>query len=186
VAEVTLCLLPSLQSIPHLREWENVISITGAAGLGVSLHLIHIYVTPIKRFIQALYAGGTLAGIGLALTQAESAPMYVASHPSAVWLIGPLFAAITGLAFKEGVCYGKPEAAGLFFVTPALLLGHLSQWMPEQMQQGLLVVFTTLFMVFAARKYTQPIKDDIGDKSVFEFQKLSQEEQARRLAQMQQ
>ena len=37
--------------------------------------------------------------------------------------MGPLFAAVTGVAFKEGVCYGKPECAILFFLTPALLLG---------------------------------------------------------------
>ncbi len=28
----------------------------------------------------------------------------------------------TGVAFKEGMCYGKAEAAALFFVTPTLLL----------------------------------------------------------------
>ena len=37
--------------------------------------------------------------------------------------MGPLFAAVTGVAFKEGVCYGKPECAVLFFLTPMLLLG---------------------------------------------------------------
>ena len=38
--------------------------------------------------------------------------------------MGPLFAAFTGVAFKEGVCYGKPECAVLFFLTPALLIGE--------------------------------------------------------------
>ncbi len=31
----------------------------------------------------------------------------------------------------------------------------------------MLAVFTGLALVFAARKYTQAVKDDIGDKSVF-------------------
>lgn len=31
----------------------------------------------------------------------QSVPKYVADHPSSVWLVGPFFAAITGLAFKE-------------------------------------------------------------------------------------
>jgi len=56
---------------------------------------------------------------------------HVASHPAAVWLVGPFFAAVTGVAFKEGLCYGKAEAAGLFFITPLLLLGHLTGWIPE-------------------------------------------------------
>jgi uncharacterized integral membrane protein len=39
--------------------------------------------------------------------------------------------------------------------------------LPEGVQQALVVVFVALFSVFAARKYTQAVKDDIGDKSVF-------------------
>ena len=42
-----------------------------------------------------------------------------------VLLVGPMFAALTGLAFKEGMCYGKPEAALLFFAVPAMCLSHL-------------------------------------------------------------
>ena len=56
--------------------------------------------------------------------QPEAITQYVGSHPGAVWAVGPFFAAVTGVAFKEGVCYGKPECAALFFMTPALLLGE--------------------------------------------------------------
>ena len=56
--------------------------------------------------------------------QPESITQHVAGHPGAVWAVGPFFAALTGVAFKEGVCYGKPECAALFFMTPALLLGE--------------------------------------------------------------
>lgn len=57
------------------------------------------------------------------LLQPQPVTEFVASHPGAVWAVGPLFAAVTGVAFKEGVCYGKPECAVLFFLTPTLLLG---------------------------------------------------------------
>jgi len=40
--------------------------------------------------------------------------------------------------------------------------------------------------VFAGRKYVQPVKDDIGDKSVFEFRKLPLEQQQALLQQLQQ
>ena len=59
------------------------------------------------------------------------------------------------MAFKEGLCYGKAEAAGLFFITPALMLGHLTGLIPERGQQGLLAAFVVMFTIFAARKYTQ-------------------------------
>ncbi len=58
--------------------------------------------------------------------QGTSLPAYVGDHHASLWLIGPFFAAITGLAFKEGICYGKFECAGLFFVSlsnPALASG---------------------------------------------------------------
>jgi len=59
------------------------------------------------------------------LLQPQPLTEYVASHQGAVWAVGPLFAAVTGVVFKEGVCYGKPECAVLFFLTPALLIGML-------------------------------------------------------------
>lgn len=161
------------------------LTLMGASGLGLSLVLIHIYVTPLKRFLQLLWALGTGGSVAIMLTQDTPAAQYVLTHPIAVLAVGPLFAAVTGLAFKEGLCYGKFEAAALFFVIPTLLLGHLTQLLPEAGERGLLAAFCLLAAVFASRKYTQPIKDDIGDKSVFEFQALSEEEQARQMAVLQ-
>lgn len=67
----------------------------------------------------------------------------------------------------QGACYGKLEAVALFFVTPLLLLGHLTSWVPEGAEKTLLIIYVALFTVFAGRKWTQAIKDDIGDKSIF-------------------
>ncbi|KAG6545300.1 hypothetical protein Mapa_013262 [Marchantia paleacea] len=155
----------------------------GAGGLGLSLYLIHIYVTPIKRTLQLLWALGMLGSIAMAVNFAAPADQglvqFVVDHPAAIWAVGPLFAALTGLAFKEGLCYGKFEAAALFFVIPGLLLGHLSGAMDDKVKLGLLAAWIGLFTVFAARKFTQPIKDDIGDKSVFIFQALPEAEKER-------
>ncbi|CAI5478684.1 unnamed protein product [Closterium sp. Yama58-4] len=109
---------------------------------------------------------------------------YVVGHGGGVWAVGPLFAALTGLVFKEGLCYGKLEAALLVFVIPTLLLGHLSGLMDVTVEKGLLAVWMALFAVFAARKFTQPIKDDIGDKSVFIFQALPEQQQQELLARL--
>lgn len=48
-----------------------------------------------------------------------------------------------------------------------LITGHLTGLLPEAAEQLLLAAFVGTSLLFAARKYTQPIKDDIGDKSVF-------------------
>ena len=39
---------------------------------------------------------------------------------------------LTGVAFKEGFCYRKWEAAGLALCVPTLLLGHLTQLVPVE------------------------------------------------------
>ncbi len=88
-----------------------------------------------------------------------------------------MFAALTGVAFKEGMCYGKPECAALFFLIPVTLLGHLSGVIGEGGEKGLLVTWCALIAIFASRKYTQAVKDDIGDKSVFIWNAMTEVEQ---------
>lgn len=80
----------------------------GAGGLGLSLFLIHIYVTEIKLTLQALWALGVLGSLATYATLARPSGHglieYVALHnPTSVWFVGPLFAALTGLVFKEGI-----------------------------------------------------------------------------------
>ncbi|CAI9785035.1 unnamed protein product [Fraxinus pennsylvanica] len=152
----------------------------GACGLGLSLYLIHIYVTEIKRALQALWVLGLVGSLATYVTLAQplgqSLVQYVVENPMAVWFVGPLFAALTGLVFKEGLCYGKLEAGILTFIIPSILLGHLTGLMDDGAKVALLGVWMALFLVFAGRKFTQPIKDDIGDKSVFIFNALPEEE----------
>ena len=160
--------------------WLDAAYFTGAAGLGVALRLIHMYVDPIKKFMQSLYAVGLAGSVGVAALASQndggSVPAYVVTHPAAVWAVGPMFAALTGVAFKEGMCYGKAECALLFFVIPATLLSHLTGLANEGVEKGLLGAWCVLIAVFAARKYTQEVKDDIGDKSVFIFNDLGEDE----------
>ncbi|KAL8131238.1 hypothetical protein AgCh_007238 [Apium graveolens] len=120
----------------------------GAVGLGLSILLIHIYVTEIKRTLQLLWGLGVLGSIATSFTLAE----------------------------PVGLCYGKLEAGVLTFVVPAVLLGHLTSLMDDGLKTTLLGLWMALFVVFAGREFTQPIKDDIGDKSVFIFNSLPEEE----------
>ena len=89
-----------------VRQSIDLLYAAGAAGLGLSLVLIHIYVTPIKRFLQALWVAGVLGSVGTYLAAArpldEGLVQYVLEHPAALWFVGPTFAALTGLVFKEG------------------------------------------------------------------------------------
>jgi len=138
--------------------------------------------------LQLFWLVGVLGGsFVLVSTGTASLPGYVAENNSAVWFIGPSFAALTGLTFKEGVCYGKGEAFALTILLPALLLGHLSgvgNYGNGVLDKTLAVIVSGLLLVFAGRKYTQPVKDDIGDGSVFNFMRMSPDEQAAVIAKL--
>ncbi|KMZ66109.1 Conserved hypothetical membrane protein [Zostera marina] len=183
--------LPESSTISHvIKQNHDLLYAIGTGGLGLSLVLIHIYVTPIKRFLQALWAAGVIGSLATYVNSAlplnESLPSYVFYLPLSIWLVGPLFASLTGLVFKEGLCYGKLEAGVLTFVIPMLLLGHLSGLMGDGVEHNLLALWMVLFAVFAARKFTQPIKDDIGDKSVFMFNALPEDEKRTRIQKLEQ
>lgn len=68
------------------------------------------------------------------------------------------------------------ESAGLFFALPATLLGHMVGLGPG-VKSILLWAIVALFCLFAAGKWRQPVAEDIGDKSVFWFNSLGDEEQ---------
>ncbi|CAH9068273.1 unnamed protein product [Cuscuta epithymum] len=107
----------------------DVLYVLGASGLGLSLYLIHIYVTLIKSILQAFWMLGVFGSLATYYLLAQPAHcslvQYIIENPTTVWFVGPLFAALTGLLFKEGLCYGKLEAGILTFIIPLVLLGHL-------------------------------------------------------------
>ena len=85
-------------------------------------------------------------------------PVWVGEHPAAIWVVGPMFASMTGLAIKEGLCYGKAEAALIAVLTPTILLGHLTGLAGDGMEAGLLAVWAGCVATFGARKWTQPVE----------------------------
>jgi uncharacterized integral membrane protein len=66
--------------------------------------------------VQVLYALGLLGGCWLALSQQDPVVVHVIQSQWATLFVGPMFASVTALAIKEGLCYGKLEAALLALV----------------------------------------------------------------------
>ncbi|XP_057948853.1 uncharacterized protein LOC131144311 [Malania oleifera] len=181
VAAASTAFLPEGSSLRDIiKQNLDLFYTLGASGLGLSLFLIHIYVTEIKHTLQAIWALGVVGSFATYASLAQPAGMnlvqFVVDNPTCVWFVGPVFAELTGLVFKEGLCYGKLEAGLLAFVIPSFLLGHLTGVMDNGVELTLLGLWMVLFGVFAGRKFTQPIKDDIGDKYVFIFNALPDEE----------
>lgn len=161
----------------------TAVALVTAGSMVAVTSLIHVYVTPIKRTMQTLALAGAAGVVAVATTHGDvGVPAAVAADSSLVWLVGPSAAAVTGVAIKEGLCYGKREAAALAAMLPVACLAHLSGFVPAPASTAAAVAAATCGLAFASTKLTQAPVEDIGDKSVFEFRGLPAEEQAARLA----
>jgi uncharacterized integral membrane protein len=140
-------------------------------GLGLSLATIHIYLVPLHRLLQGFWLIGGLASLAIAHFVDGPFAETVVRYPQTLWGVGFLFAGLTGIYFKEAFCFNRLETKLLTPLVPLVLLGHLFGFLPLEAKQGLLVLWAVLFLIFAARKLTQPLVPDIGDKSVFDYLK---------------
>ena len=143
-----------------------------AAGLGLALRWIHIYLVPLHRTLQLFWLLGCGGGLVLA---ARSGPdgmvAALASQPLWILAIGPFFAALAGIGFKEFFCFRRPEAIGVTLLLPIALLGHLGGLLSGQVTTGLLALESALLLVLCLRKFPMPAAADVGDKSVFAYLK---------------
>ncbi len=139
-----------------------------AAGLGLALRWIHIYLVPLHRALQLFWLLGCIGGLALA---ARSGPGGIlpalASQPLWILAIGPFFAALAGIGFKEFFCFRRPEAIGVTLLLPIALLGHLVGLLSGPLTASLLALESALLLVLCLRKFPMPAAADVGDKSVF-------------------
>jgi uncharacterized integral membrane protein len=149
--------------------WLTLLYTLFCLAIGVSLATIHIYMEPLHRALQVFWGIGVLASLAIAHFSPEPFALTVYSQPLTVLGVGFLFAALSGIYFKEAFCFNRLETKLLTPLVPILLLGHLTGILPLQVEQSLLGLWAVLFLVFALRKVVQPIPPDIGDKSVFTY-----------------
>ncbi len=139
--------------------------------LGVSLLTIHIYMRALHRILQVFWGIGIVASAAIAHFYPEPFAQTIYLHPLTIFGVGFVFAALTGIYFKEAVCFNRLETKGLTPLVPTLLLGHLTGLLPLSIEKWMLVSWALLFLIFAFRKAFQSIPPDIGDKSVFAYLK---------------
>ncbi len=141
-----------------------------AISLGLALHWIHIYLRPLHQALQLFWAAGCIGWLVLAI-QAGPSDMFNALESQRLWTlaIGPLFAALAGIGFKEFFCFRRPEAIGLTFLLPIALLGHLSGLITGPASIGLMAIASALLVLLALRKFGMEAAADVGDKSVFAY-----------------
>lgn len=142
-----------------------------ACGLGAAVFSIHVYVAQAKLLVQGLWGFGSACCIVEQLAGHDVS--WLATRPlHATVTLGPLAAAMTGLALKEAVCYGRASAAVLgsslpLCVLALLLSGNGGEGTGAGVARASGSLAAISMLVFAAGKWAQPIADDVGDKSVF-------------------
>ena len=141
-----------------------------AAGLGLALRWIHIYLRPLHRALQLFWLLGCLALLALAVVAGpDRMALTVATDARWIWAIGPLFAALAGIGFKEFFCFRRPEAIGVTLLLPLALLGRLSGVLGTGACGQLLALEAALLLLLTLRKFPMPAAADVGDKSVFAY-----------------
>ena len=152
--------------------WAGIWAIPFALGVGLALKWIHIYLKPLHQVLQLFWLLGCLGWIALIASKGMPASLpAIAEQPLWLLAIGPLFAALTGIGFKEFFCFQQPEAIGLTLLLPVALLGRLLGLMPATPCLALIGVSAVLLVMLACRKFGIDAAADVGDKSVFAYLK---------------
>jgi uncharacterized integral membrane protein len=166
VAEVALLAQWARWGSQGLWPWLLVM----AVGLGLALHWIHIYLRPLHRTLQLFWLLGCVGGVALAVRVGADAMLpALAADSRWIWAIGPFFAALAGIGFKEFFCFQRPEAIGVTLLLPVTLLGRLGGLFDDSTTFTLLAVQAALLLVLCLRKFPMPAAADVGDKSVFAY-----------------
>lgn len=142
-----------------------------AGGLGLALHWIHIYLRPLHLALKLFWLLGCAAAIALAACAGGPAGMLQAVQRQPLWLLalGPYFAALAGVGFKEFFCFRRPEAIGVTLLLPLALIGRLLGLLSAPLCGQLLLVQALLLLVLCLRKLPMEAAADVGDKSVFAY-----------------
>jgi uncharacterized integral membrane protein len=141
-----------------------------AVGLGLALRWIHIYLRPLHRALQLFWLLGCAGGVALALRAGPGAMLDTLAGDSRwIWAVGPFFAALAGVGFKEFFCFQRPEAIGVTLLLPVALLGRLGGLLDDRTTFTLLAAEAALLVILTLRKFPMQAAADVGDKSVFAY-----------------
>ncbi|WP_269624192.1 DUF2301 domain-containing membrane protein [Prochlorococcus marinus] len=137
---------------------------------GFSLKWIHIYLRPLHQILTIFWGLGCIGFLILSYHFGVTNLIDgIRENPKSILLIGPLFASLTGIGFKEFFCFRRIEAIGITIFIPIALTGYLTELANESFTFTMLVVSSFLLLILGIRKFNLPAEADIGDKSVFDF-----------------
>ena len=103
-----------------------------AVSFGFALQWIHIYLKSLHNLLKILWLLGVIGIAFLAIRFGLNEIIFIIKN-NHLWAIaiGPLFASITGVSFKEFFCFRRPEALVLTLLLPISLIGYITNTISE-------------------------------------------------------
>ena len=147
--------------------------------IGFSLKWIHIYLRPLHQTLIFFWVIGCIGLMMLSYHFGVKNLMFgLRENPKSLLLIGPIFASLTGIGFKEFFCFRRIEAIGITIFIPISLIGHLTELANESFTFTTLLMSSLLLLLMGIRKFNLPAEADIGDKSVFDYLESQRKQKA--------
>ena len=135
-----------------------------------ALNWIHIYLRSIHNILKIFCLLGSIGAlIILNVINPQNLLIEMSNKPIYLLPITPLFAALTGLGFKEYFCFKQVEAIGITILLPLSLILHLLNLFNHLLSISLIYLSSILLIILALKKFGTNPANDIGDKSIFDF-----------------
>lgn len=146
----------------------NTLLIALYGSVGLSVFLIHLYVSKFKRALKKLYFVALIALAVLFWTGKGDALEIIAYKPYGPLLLIPLSGCLGFITAKEAFCFKLMEGYLLAIIMPFYLLLYSIRFMTIRgVTYGLLLI-ALMLTLFTLRKVFMPIHYDIGDKSAYQ------------------
>ena len=138
-------------------------------GLAISIITTRIYFIFLHRLLQIFWLMGMVSMTVLIWQNPKPLALLIYDDSLALFATCFSFATLTGIYLKEVFCYKQFETILLTILVPTLFVGHVNGLFSLSTERSLLIVWTSLFLIFIMRKVLLPLAPDIGDKSVFTY-----------------
>jgi len=138
----------------------------------LSLIWIHIYIKSLHNILKLFSLVGL---INLLIIIYNFGPYnigdFLINDNINIILVGPVFASIVGIGFKEFFCFRNAEAALITLIFPCSIVLYIFKIISINVLAISLLISSILFFILTIKKFKIDSSSDIGDKSIFEYMK---------------
>jgi uncharacterized integral membrane protein len=145
----------------------NVLFLLLYAAVGMSVFLIHLYVSKFHRVLKKLYYVAVIALIFLFVDGRGDVLGVLVSKPYGSLLLLPLAGCLGFITAKEAFCFRLVEGYFLAMTMPLYLVLFAGRVLTAKGASYGLILIAAMLVIFTVRKVFMPLHFDIGDKSAY-------------------